>query len=63
MLKYTPSQIRDIFYKIAFGEMKHGKFLRNLSQTVISADGNNLKILQPALEEIIEKYNLDEIIK
>lgn len=60
MKNYTPERIRAIFHSINYGVGNHGSFLKNLADTVISADSDNFNILRPSLEEIIEKYDLNK---
>ena len=59
MSDLTTDKVRAIFHSIYFGVGGHGSFLKNLANAVMSADGDNFKILKPSLEEIIEKYNLN----
>jgi hypothetical protein len=56
----TNEKIINIFHSISFGVGNHGSFLKNLANTVVSADKNNFDMLKPFLEEIIEKYDLNK---
>ena len=56
----TNETVLTIFRNIANGVGGHGSFLRNLADTVRSADSENLNVMMPFLVYIIVKYKLTE---